>query len=342
MQIFNFLGSIFGYVLWAFYFVVRNYGVAILLFTILVKAALFPLSIKQQRSMAASGKLAEKQKILAERYKNNKQKYQEEVQKLYAQEGASPGSGCLVTLIPFPIMMGLYYTVINPLSNAVHIASESINRATLFLAQMPGISSSFSTRFTEMEIMRNFDSLAPFFRQYNVFSEAEMQTIGDFSHSCNFLGLNLLDTPSSLGFFSVMLIIPVVCLLLNIGTQVYMMFTNDAMKNQQGCMKFTMLALPLFTAFLAYTMPGAIGFYWVCNALTMFGQTILINYCFSRDHMTANAEARRIARREQEEGLVKIIPLERRKVLAEPPQQGGNKASPGKAQKGPGGKKKKR
>ncbi len=341
MQIFNFFGSIFGYVLWAFYFVVRNYGVAILLFTILVKAVLFPLSIKQQRSMAASGKVAEKQKILAERYKNDKQKYQEEVQKLYAQEGASPTGGCLVTLIPFPIMMGLYYTVINPLSNAVHIASDSINRATLFLAQMPGISSTFSTRFTEMEIMRNFDTLAPYFRQYQVFSEAEMQTIGDFSHSFQFLGLNLLDTPSSSGFL--MWLIPIVCLLLNIGTQVYMMFTNESMKNQQGCMKFTMLALPLFTAFLAFTMPGAIGFYWICNGLAMFGQTILMNYFFSRDHMTAHAEARRIARREQEEVLVKEIPFAQRKVFSDP-QAGQNKASANKAktQNAKSNKKKKR
>lgn len=341
MGIFNFIGSIFGYVLWAFYFVVRNYGVAILLFTILVKAAMFPLSIKQQRSMAASGKLAEKQKILAERYKNDKQKYQEELQKLYAQEGTSPSSGCLISLIPFPIMMGLYYTVINPLSNAVHIASDSITRATMFLNQMPGVSSTFSTRFTEMEIMRNFDSFAPFFRQYNVFSEAEMQTIGDFSHSFNFLGLNLLDTPSTLGFFSPMVLIPIICLLFNIGTQVYMMFTNESMKNQQGCMKFTMLALPLFTAFLAYTMPGGIGFYWICNGLTMFAQTVIINYFFSRDHMTANAEARRIARRDQEEALVKVIPVERRKVFTEPPQNSG-KANTNKSSKGSGGKKKKR
>ena len=58
MDIFNAFGSILGYILWAFYFVVRNYGVAILLFTILVKLVLFPLSVKQQRSMAASGKIA--------------------------------------------------------------------------------------------------------------------------------------------------------------------------------------------------------------------------------------------------------------------------------------------
>ena len=75
MEIFNYFGNILGYVLGFLYMIVRNYGVAILLFTIVFKAALFPLSIKQQRSMASSGKIAEKQKLLAEKYKNDKEKY---------------------------------------------------------------------------------------------------------------------------------------------------------------------------------------------------------------------------------------------------------------------------
>lgn len=330
MDIFNFFGSILGYVLWFFYLIVRNYGVAILLFTILVKAVLFPLSVKQQRSMASSGKIAEKQKILAERYKNDKAKYREELQKLYALEGSSPGSGCLLTLIPFPIMVGLYYTVINPLSNALHIASGSISRATEFLATIPGISATFSSRFPEMEILRNFDSLRDLFEKNHIFLPDEMERISGFSHSFNFLGLNLLDTPTASSFGSMMWLIPIVCLLFNIGTQVYMMFTNDAMKNQQGCMKVTMLLMPLLTAFLAFTMPGAIGFYWICNSITMFGQTLVTNYFFSRDHMIANQEARRIARREKEEALVAVIPMSQRKVFQDPapaPKPAQNKPS---------------
>ncbi len=333
-SIFNYFGNILGYVLGFLYMIVRNYGVAILLFTIVFKAALFPLSIKQQRSMASSGKIAEKQKILAEKYKNDREKYREEVQKLYAQEGTSSGSGCLITLIPFPIMMGLYYTVINPLSNAMHIASESIAHATNFLATIPGVSSTFSSRFMEMEIMRNFDSLRPLFEQHGIFSQSELQTIGEFSHSFNFLGLNLLDTPSTSSFGSMMWLIPVVCLLLNIGSQVYMMFTNEAMKNQQGCMKVTMLLMPMLTAFLAFTMPGAIGFYWICNALVMFGQSIIMNHFFSREHMMANKEARRIARRVQEEAGVRVIPMSQRKVFADPaPNAGGAKSSNNKSKK---------
>ena len=79
--IFNFFGSILGYILWFFYYIVGNYGVAIILFTILFKVILFPLSVKQQKSMAVTSRIAEKQKELSKKYANDKRKYQEEVQK---------------------------------------------------------------------------------------------------------------------------------------------------------------------------------------------------------------------------------------------------------------------
>ena len=82
MQIFNFFGSIFGYLLWFLYTIFQNYGVAIILFTIIVKALVFPFSIKSQKSMAAQSRLAAKQKELQARYGNDKMKYNEELQKL--------------------------------------------------------------------------------------------------------------------------------------------------------------------------------------------------------------------------------------------------------------------
>ena len=78
MAIFNFFGSILGYLLWLLYNIFHNYGVAIIFFTIIIKAVLFPFSVKSQRSMASQTKLADKQKELQAKYGNNKQKYNEE------------------------------------------------------------------------------------------------------------------------------------------------------------------------------------------------------------------------------------------------------------------------
>ena len=139
MAIFNFFGSILGYLLWFLYNIFHNYGVAIIFFTIIIKAVLFPFSVKSQRSMASQTKLADKQKELQAKYGNNKQKYNEELMKLYEKEGVNPSSGCLTTLLPLPIMLGIYYSVIMPLSNTLHIASERIAEATDFINRIPGM-----------------------------------------------------------------------------------------------------------------------------------------------------------------------------------------------------------
>lgn len=89
-ELFNWFGSILGYLLWFLYSIVRNYGVSILLFTIIMKLLMFPFSIKQQRSMASQAKLQKKVKELQAIYGNDKMKLSEETQKLYAKEGASP------------------------------------------------------------------------------------------------------------------------------------------------------------------------------------------------------------------------------------------------------------
>ena len=83
MEIFNFFGKIFGYLLWWIYLIFRNYGVAIILFTLILKFIMFPFSIKQQKSMAAQGKLAEKQKELQKKYGHDRVQYSEEMQALY-------------------------------------------------------------------------------------------------------------------------------------------------------------------------------------------------------------------------------------------------------------------
>ncbi len=322
--IFNFFGSILGYILWFFYYIVGNYGVAIILFTILLKLILFPLAVKQQKSMSVTARISEKQKELSQKYKNDKAKYQEELQKLYAKEGARPGGGCLVTLLPLPVMMGLYYTILNPLQNALHLSSEVITNVSNLLNQIPGATMNMGGRLSEINIIKHFDELAPYLHDI---LGADYDKVERFSHSFHFLGLDLLGTPSTSPWSSMLFLIPLICLVASIGSQVFMMLTNEAMKNQQGCMKFVMLALPLFTAWLAWTMPGAIGFYWICNTITMFVQTVVINYFFSSGHMDAKTQARHVAKMVIEEEKVVEIPPEMRKQLSQKIETGGKQKS---------------
>ena len=108
--IFGVIGSLFGYVLWFFYSIFKSYGIAIILFTIVVKIVLFPLSIRQQKSMAKSARLSKKQQELRQKYANDTKKMNEEIQKLYDKEGGMQSMGCSSMFVP------LLIRIINKLS----------------------------------------------------------------------------------------------------------------------------------------------------------------------------------------------------------------------------------
>lgn len=79
-------GSILGYVLWAAFYFLKDFGLSIVVFTIVIRLILFPFTVKQQKSMAGTMRMQRKQKELQEKYANNKVKLQEEMNKLYEKE----------------------------------------------------------------------------------------------------------------------------------------------------------------------------------------------------------------------------------------------------------------
>ena len=114
--IFGYFAIFFGYVLNHLYNFVNNYGLAIILFTILIKLFMLPLSIKQQKTMKKSAKLQEKMKTIQFKYKNDQEKMNQEIMKLYKEENMSPFSGCLTTIVQFILLLSIFYVVRSPLT----------------------------------------------------------------------------------------------------------------------------------------------------------------------------------------------------------------------------------
>ena len=307
VQIGNFFGSILGYLLWPLYIFFQNYGVAIIFFTIIIKILLFPFSLKQQKSMA-SAKLQAKQKELQQKYGNDKLKMNEEMQKLYEKEGVNPMGGCLPMLLPFPIMIGIYYTVINPLSNVLHLADGAVSEAVAMLQKLPGIGSMFSNTFyAEMQIVQNYQELRP---HLTMFDEASISKMDELTSGFQFLGLDLLGTPQGSEFSTFLWLIPALCLASSLITQFITMRLQPGMQQQQGCMKVMLYGMPIFSAWIAYTLPAAVGFYWTISTLTSLLQTLVMHYFYSPAQLVAKAEAQRIALRDQEEAKMKPLPLD--------------------------------
>lgn len=90
-----------------------SYGAAIILLTIVVKMCLYPLTVKQIKSMKAMQELSPKMKKLQEKYKDNPQLMQQKIGELYKDAGVNPLAGCLPLLIQMPILMGMYYSLFN-------------------------------------------------------------------------------------------------------------------------------------------------------------------------------------------------------------------------------------
>lgn len=105
------LTRFFTWLLGACYTIVPNYGVSIILLTILVRAVTAPLMVKQMRSMKRMGEVQPKLKALQEKYGDDKQRQSQEMMKLYKEEGVNPLGGCLPLLLQFPVFIGLYYAL---------------------------------------------------------------------------------------------------------------------------------------------------------------------------------------------------------------------------------------
>ena len=240
-------------------------------------------------------------------------KYNEELQKLYEKEGVNPGGGCLTTLLPLPIMLGIYYSVIYPLSNTLHVASDSIAKATEFVTRIPGISS--TSQYVELEIVKNFSALKEYL---TMFSPEDMAKIESFSHGFKFAGLDLLASPNASSFASMMWIIPVLALITYWGQT----FIMQKLQPQQqasggGCMKVMLYGMPLLSAYWAFIMPGAVGFYWIVSALVGFAQSIIQHKYYSAEQVSAHSEASRYVTLLAAEQKISPLPANIQKQIAD-------------------------
>ncbi len=308
MDIFNFIGGIFGYILWAAFYLVQNFGVAIIIFTIIIKLILFPFSVKQQKSMAANARFQKKQREIMERYGNDRVKANEEVQKLMQKENVSMTAGCLPMMAPMLVMLGVYYSVINPLTNTLHIASDKVAAALASLSALPGIGTTVNTQYGQISIVKYFDKLQGYLMNADgtaLFTPEEAKSINEFGNGFNFLGWDLLASPNTSSFASLMWLIPVLCFVTSVASMFFMQKMNGT--QMKGCMAAMIFVMPLFSAWIAYNVPGAVGFYWIASTVFGFGQSLLLNQFYSASIIEAKTEAQRVVLRKQQEAEVAFI-----------------------------------
>ena len=127
--LYSIIGYPLGYIMWAIYEVIckntgASIGVAILVFTFIVKLAMLPLSIRQQKNTAKSAIFAPKVREIQQKYKNNQEKQQQELAKLQ-QQGYSPMGGCGTMAITFLLLFGVLDVVYKPMTHIMHMGNTA-------------------------------------------------------------------------------------------------------------------------------------------------------------------------------------------------------------------------
>ena len=149
----SFFSNIFGYALNIIYEIVKNYGLAIILFSILLKLLLLPLTIKQQKTLKKSQKVQVKLKEIQDKYKNNPEKLNQEMMDLYKRENMSPFSGCLSSILQIILLLAMFYLVSRPLTYMKKVDSEEINTYKEVIVKEQG-ENSVSTTYPEISIVK--------------------------------------------------------------------------------------------------------------------------------------------------------------------------------------------
>ena len=275
-SIMDILNIPFGYILSFCYSFLKNYGLAIILFTILVKLLMLPLGIKQKKSMVKQMAMRPKEDAIRRKYKNDQNKMNQAIMDLYKEEGFNPMGGCLPLLIQFPIIISLYQVINKPLTYIMHLSQETLSKVMEVLGYTP-IPGYYEINLAQ-EMSANYDKIA------DLIGNAP---IVDF----NFLGLPLSNTPS-FSHPSLLWIIPILAGATALLSGIYSQKSMPAPEGTAGATtKSMMYIMPIFSLFICFQMPAGVGLYWAMSSLLSFVQEFALNRIYKPQETAARIRA---------------------------------------------------
>lgn len=312
----------FGFALHYLFEFTSNYLLSLLIITLVVRLAMLPQTIKQQKNSAKQMRLQAKVNKIRAKYatlnpREAQMKISEETQELYRREGFSMGNmGCLPMIIQLIVMLGLYGAIYSPLSLVLRLSESVMTELKrgydFFISSLPTEQITASLKndyYFELNALNKFadfkDSLDP-----SIVTQDIIAKIENFIENFQILGIDLTDTPSqwrTLGW--ILILIPVFAGITAMLTSVFMFLkqrkTNpEIAKNpMMGCMTFMS---PLMSIFFSYQMPAGIGFYWIISNILSFIQTVALHFAVKPDAVIAGQMIDETVQRRSREQNIKI------------------------------------
>lgn len=293
---FQLFANIFGYLLNFLNNIIGNYGLAIILFTLIIKIIMLPISIKQQKTMKKSAKIQEKIKAIQFKYKNNPEQQNKEIMALYKEEKMSPFSGCLSAIVQFILLISIFYMVRCPLTYMEKIDKNQINTYVTQLSEEGKIT---NAAYSEIDIIRE--------KEYLKEKNPEDVNLDKIGFNMNFFGLDLSKIPQQNLMDWTVYIIPILYIL---STFISMKLTTsmqnkvkkedklditpeeekqkeekeesieDAMAQSTKMMSWMM---PIVSISISLVAPLGLALYWLMNNVLMIIERLVLNKVIKED-----------------------------------------------------------
>ena len=306
----------FAWLMVQLYELTGNYGIAVILFALVVNLILSPFMAKSKKSMMRQTRIQPQLQELQRRHEGNPQKLNQEMQKLYREEGIHPMSGCLWSLIPFPILIALYAVIRQPITRMMFAAESVVTALKDYFVQLGLYTEVAKDTYVEIK-------LANLAHQH--WDEIQTALAGKIDGLLNidfsFLGLNLGDQPQwnffvktdwsdpsvwlpALGLF----LIPIISAFLSWASMKISNAINPspsagaAGEQAAATMKSMNIMMPLMSIWICFVMPAAMGIYWIANSVFGIIRDYTLTKVFKKK-LDKEDEVRRAARSAREKEL---------------------------------------
>lgn len=344
MQGIQLLLTPFVWVLMLFYELFDNYGIALILFAVLVKVILFPLSIKAKRSMIQMNMLNGQMQKLQKMYGNNREKYNLEVQKLYEKEKVNPMGGCLWSMLPLVILLPLYAIIRQPLTYLMNLTPDVISEVARVVDwNNAAVSAGWIKEAADFaNVGYNQLYLASLITPENI---GAVQAVAEGARviNFNFLGLNLAQMPqwqfwtwSSVDWAHIgLFLMPIVSAGSGLLFSLIMMKTNAVNQQSQNAAanstnKTMLIISPLMSLWIGFAMPAGLSVYWISQNVLSMLQEFLAGKLLKKDYEKAAEQAaiREAEEKEEEKRRREEERAERARRIEEAKNSKGKKKGP--------------
>ncbi len=303
------LSDLFGYLLNILYNVFNNYGIAIILFSIILRIILVPITISQQKSMKKTSKIQKETQELQKKYKNNQEKLNQEIMELYKREKMNPFSGCLSAIIQIVIILSVFWLVSQPLTHMKHVQESEIYKEYTKKVEESSNKSSYKEIAIINAAETDYQEITNNLQKDEIEDKEQLENkrneLENLRLNMSFLGLDLSKVPTqSLNDYKVY-IIPVLYVIssfISIKMTTNMQNNRDKNKEESGkgedsneleamqnMNKSMTYMMPIMSVSIALIAPLGLALYWLVSNVLMIIERVIIQKIMNSKEEKENA-----------------------------------------------------